>query len=208
MSGTGPTNTQPRSDLQSLGALQALVGQCLTGDQAAMLALVERFRGQVFGLCYRMLGQRQDAEDAAQETFVRVLKNLHRWDQARDFEPWLFAIAGNRCRTALSARKRRPMSEAVLDIIPDKEPDHRPAQQLAEEVQLALATLRDEYRQAFVLFHEQELSYADIAAAMEVPLGTIKTWVHRARRELIEYLRKRGAIPEQISVTTASLTDL
>ena len=166
-----------------------------------MLALVERFRGQVFGLCYRMLGQRQDAEDAAQETFVRVLKNLHRWDQARDFEPWLFAIAGNRCRTALSARKRRPMSEAVLDIIPDKEPDHRPAQQLAEEVQLALATLRDEYRQAFVLFHEQELSYADIAAAMEVPLGTIKTWVHRARRELIEYLRKRGAIPEQIPVT-------
>jgi RNA polymerase sigma-70 factor, ECF subfamily len=202
MSGTGPTNTQPRSDLQSL------VGQCLTGDQAAMLALVERFRGQVFGLCYRMLGQRQDAEDAAQETFVRVLKNLHRWDQARDFEPWLFAIAGNRCRTALSARKRRPMSEAILDIIPDKEPDHRPAQQLAEEVQLALATLRDEYRQAFVLFHEQELSYADIAAAMEVPLGTIKTWVHRARRELIEYLRKRGAIPEQISVTTASPTDL
>ena len=197
MSGTGRSNSQPPSDLQSL------VGQCLTGDQAAMLALVERFRGQVFGLCYRMLGQRQDAEDAAQETFVRVLKNLHRWDQARDFEPWLFAIAGNRCRTALSARKRRPMSEAVLDIIPDKEPDHRPAQALAEEVQLALATLRDEYRQAFVLFHEQELSYADIAAAMEAPLGTIKTWVHRARRELIDYLRKRGAIPEQIPLTAA-----
>lgn len=199
MSGNGhrdaPPKVAPPSDLQTL------VGQCLTGDQAAMLALVERFRGQVFGLCYRMLGQRQDAEDAAQETFVRVLKNLHRWDQARDFEPWLFAIAGNRCRTALSARKRRPTAEAVLDIIPDKEPDHRPAQQLAEEVQLALATLRDEYRQAFVLFHEQELSYADIAAAMEVPLGTIKTWVHRARRELIEYLRKRGAIPEQVPVT-------
>jgi RNA polymerase sigma-70 factor (ECF subfamily) len=183
--------------------LQTLVGQCLTGDQSAMLALVERFRGQVFGLCYRMLGQRQDAEDAAQETFVRVLKNLHRWDQARDFEPWLFAIAGNRCRTALSARKRRPTAEAVLDIIPDKEPDHRPAQHLAEEVQLALATLRDEYRQAFVLFHEQELSYADIAAAMEVPLGTIKTWVHRARRELIDYLRKRGAIPEQMTISVA-----
>jgi RNA polymerase sigma-70 factor (ECF subfamily) len=197
MSGTGRSNPQPPSDLQSL------VGKCLTGDQAAMLALVERFRGQVFGLCYRMLGQRQDAEDAAQETFVRVLKNLHRWDQARDFEPWLFAIAGNRCRTALSARKLRPTVEAVLDIIPDKEPDQRPAQQLAEEVQLALATLRDEYRQAFVLFHEQELSYADIAAAMEVPLGTIKTWVHRARRELIEYLRKRGAIPEQLTVTAA-----
>jgi|SoiMethySBSTD1v2_1073268.scaffolds.fasta_scaffold915996_1 RNA polymerase sigma-70 factor (ECF subfamily) len=197
MSGSGHSNLQQRSDLQTL------VAQCLTGDQAAMLALVERFRGQVFGLCYRMLGQRQDAEDAAQETFVRVLKNLHRWDRERDFEPWLFAIAGNRCRTALAARKRRPTAEAVLDIIPDKEPDHRPAQHLAEEVQLALATLRDEYRQAFVLFHEQELSYADIATAMEVPLGTIKTWVHRARRELIDYLRKRGAIPEQITIPTA-----
>jgi RNA polymerase sigma-70 factor (ECF subfamily) len=212
MSGIGPAKLQPPGDQQPRDRqsgdqqprdLRSLVGQCLTGDQGAMLALVERCRGQVFGLCYRMLGQRQDAEDAAQETFVRVLKNLHRWDQARDFEPWLFAIAGNRCRTALSARKRRPVAEAVLDIIPDKEPDHRPAQQLAEEVQLALATLRDEYRQAFVLFHEQELSYADIAAAMEVPLGTIKTWVHRARRELIDYLRKRGAIPEQIPETTA-----
>ena len=197
MSGSGHSDLQQHSDLQTL------VAQCLTGDQAAMLALVERFRGQVFGLCYRMLGQRQDAEDASQETFVRVLKNLHRWDRERDFEPWLFAIAGNRCRTALAARKRRPTAEAVLDIIPDKEPDHRPAQHLAEEVQLALATLRDEYRQAFVLFHEQELSYADIATAMEVPLGTIKTWVHRARRELIDYLRKRGAIPEQMPISTA-----
>ena len=81
-----------------------LVARCIRGEQAAMIALVERFRGQVFGLCFRMLAQRQDAEDAAQETFVRVLKNLHRWDQQRDFEPWLLAIAGNRCRTALAAR--------------------------------------------------------------------------------------------------------
>ena len=66
--------------------LRPLIRRCLTGDQGAMLALVERFRGQVFGLCYRMLGQRQDAEDVAQETFIRVLKNLHRWDAARDFE--------------------------------------------------------------------------------------------------------------------------
>ena len=82
--------------------LKALIRRCLAGDQAAMLALVERFRGQVFGLCYRMLGHREDAEDAAQETFVRVLKNLHRWDADREFQPWLLAIAGNRCRTALA----------------------------------------------------------------------------------------------------------
>src|SRR2546430_8045158 len=99
--------------------LHTLVRHCLAGDHAAMLALVERFRGQVFGLCYRMLGQRQDAEDVAQETFVRVLNNLHRWDAARDFEPWLFAIAGNRCRTALSTRKRRPAAAMLPEQISD-----------------------------------------------------------------------------------------
>jgi len=177
--------------------LRLSVRQCLAGDQAAMMALVEHFRGQVFGLCFRMLGQRQDAEDVAQETFVRVLKNLHRWDPARDFEPWLLAIAGNRCRTALSSRKRRPAGgDALLDQIADDAPDRTAAQHLAEEVHLALAGVRQEYRQAFVLFHEHELSYAEIAAAMESPLGTIKTWVHRARRDLIEELRRRGVVPE------------
>src|SRR3954447_7132795 len=169
--------------------LPTVVGRCLAGDQSAMLALVERFRGQVFGLCYRMLGQRQDAEDAAQETFVRVLKSLHHWDQAREFEPWLLAIAGNRCRTALAARRRRPAAEPTVELIADDAPDQRPAQNLAEEVRLALAELRPEYRQAFLLFHEHELAYGQIAEAMKVPLGTIKTWVHRAHKELIEHLR-------------------
>ena len=176
--------------------LRTLVGRCLAGDQSAMLALVERFRGQVFGLCYRMLGQRQDAEDAAQETFVRVLKNLHRWDSARAFQPWLLAIAGNRCRTALATRRKRPASDLAVELIADDAPDPQPAQNLAEEVHLALAALRAEYRQAFLLFHEHELSYAQIAQTMDVPLGTIKTWVHRARRELIEHLCRRGAIVE------------
>ena len=176
--------------------LRPLVRRCLTGDQGAMLTLVERFRGQVFGLCYRMLGQRQDAEDAAQETFVRVLKNLHRWDPGRDFEPWLLAIAGNRCRTALTSRKRRPVSDNLVELLPDDAADDRAAQHLAEEVHLVLANVRDEYRQAFVLFHQHELSYAQIAESMSVPLGTVKTWVHRARKDLIEELRRRGALAE------------
>jgi RNA polymerase sigma-70 factor (ECF subfamily) len=173
-----------------------LVRRCLAGDQQAMLALVERFQGPVFGLCYRMLGQRQDAEDAAQETFVRVLKSLHRWDASRDFLPWVLAIAGNRCRTALAMRRRRPVMDSAVEIVPDDAPDRRAADYLAEEVALAMKSLRREYAQAFTLFHEQELSYDEIAQAMDVPLGTIKTWVHRARRELIHQLRCRGALPE------------
>ena len=159
-----------------------------------MLAIVERFQGQVFGLCLRMLGQRQDAEDAVQETFVRVLRNLARWDSERDFEPWLLAIAGNRCRTALANRKRRTASEAFPMDVADQAPSVEPARQLAEEVELALQDVRAEYRQAFLLFHQHELSYADIAESMEVPLGTVKTWVHRARQQLIERLRQRGVV--------------
>jgi RNA polymerase sigma-70 factor (ECF subfamily) len=187
--------------------LPALVRRCLTGDQGSMLALVERFQGRVFGLCYRMLGQWQDAEDAAQETFVRVLKNLHRWDPARDFEPWLLAIAGNRCRTALASRYRRPIVESAVELVADDSPDGRAAAQLAEEVHLALADVRGEYRQAFLLFHEDELSYAEIAVAMDVPLGTVKTWVHRARKELIEALRKRGVIAEERPTPTHALLE-
>lgn len=162
-----------------------------------MLEIVERYQGQVFGLCYRMLGQRQDAEDAAQETFVRVLRNLHQWDPERDFEPWLLAIAGNRCRTALSTRMRRPRNESLPeDNLPDRQGDIQAAEQLAEEVQLALQTLRDEYREAFVLFHEHERSYIEIGEILGCPVGTVKTWVHRARKELIGWLRRRQVIQE------------
>ncbi len=158
-----------------------------------MLELVERFRGQVFGLCYRMLGQHQDAEDAAQETFVRVLKNLHRWDSARDFEPWLLAIAGNRCRTALANRMKRSQVQPLLDdSVADAGHDLQAARGMAEEVQLALGRLRAEYREAFVLFHEHERSYAEIAEIMQCPVGTIKTWIHRARLEMMQFLKSRG----------------
>jgi RNA polymerase sigma-70 factor (ECF subfamily) len=162
----------------------------------AMLALVERYQGQVFGLCYRMLGQRQDAEDMAQETFARALKSLAQWDADREFLPWLLAIAGNRCRSHLAQRMRRPTSTPLVEQLPDHRPDDEPARHLAEELRRALGRLRSEYRQAFLLFHQQQLSYAEIGAALECPLGTVKTWVHRARREVIEALRRRGVIGE------------
>jgi len=158
--------------------------------------LVERFRAQVFGLCYRMLGHRQDAEDVTQESFVRALRSLKSWDQEREFLPWLLAIAGNRCRTLLSTRSRRPRPTALVDHLSDRSHQQAGGENLAEEVQLALARIREEYRQAFLLFHQHQMSYAEIGAAMACPLGTVKTWVHRARRELIEQLSQRGVLQE------------
>lgn len=182
---------------RAAGRPTELVRRCLAGDQGAMVELVARYQGPIYGLCFRMLGQRQDAEDMTQETFLRALRNLASWDPTRDFEPWLFAIAGNRCRTLLATRKRRPAAQSLGDESPAADdPDLQAARNLAEEVQLALDGVRDEYRQAFVLFHEQELSYAEIAAAMDCPVGTVKTWIHRARKDLIERLRERGVVQE------------
>jgi RNA polymerase sigma-70 factor (ECF subfamily) len=177
--------------------LRQLIGRCLADDQAAMIDLVDRYRDQVFRLCYRMLGQWQDAEDAAQETFVRALKSLANWDSQRDFEPWLLAIAGNRCRTMLAGRRRRPVMGGMADDVVDPSPDWHAVRNLTEEVQLALQQIRPEYREAFVLFHENGLRYEEIAEVMGRPLGTIKTWVRRARGELIGHLHRREVVGER-----------
>ena len=171
-----------------------LIRRCLRNDQSAVRELVESFQGVVFGLCYRMLGQRQDAEDAAQETFVRAIRSLSGFDMTRGFEPWLLAIAANRCRTALASRSRRPAATDLCDSIVDRLPDDRAAKNLHEELRLALQRLRPEHRQAFVLFHEFEKSYLEIAETMNCPVGTVKTWVHRARQELIAQLRARDVL--------------
>lgn len=176
--------------------VRELVQRCLRGDQSAMVELVDHYRGQVFGLCYRMLRHRQDAEDVTQESFVRVLRSLHTWDQEREFLPWVLAIAGNRCRTLLAVRMRQPPTSSLVEHVSDRALEMTEARNLAEEVERALATLRAEYRQAFLLFHQHELSYAQISATMDCPLGTVKTWVHRARRELIGKLRDRGVVQE------------
>ena len=171
-----------------------LVDRCQAGDHSAILQLVDQFERPVFGLCFRMLHHHQDAEDMAQETFVRALKSLRHWDRQRGFLPWLLAIAGNRCRTLLSRRTRRVPTVGLVEDPSDPVADDEPARRLREEMQLAMASVREEYRHAFALFHEQELSYAEIGAALDCPVGTVKTWVHRARRELIERLRERGVV--------------
>jgi RNA polymerase sigma-70 factor (ECF subfamily) len=172
-----------------------LVDRCLAGDQEAMLELVEAYRDCVFRLCFRVLGHQQDAEDAAQETFVRALRSLSKWDRGRKFKPWLFAIAVNRCRTLMAAGRYRPLANGMVDDrLEDDAPDWQALQHLAEEVHVALQQIRPEFREAFVLFHESEISYEEVAEVMRRPLGTIKTWIRRARQELVRHLQSRDVI--------------
>ncbi len=184
--------------------IRNLVQQVLDGDESAVQALVERFQGQVFGLCYRMLGNRQDAEDAAQESFLRMYRSIARWDSTRDFRPWLLAIAGNRCRTMLAARKKTMNNVAIIEeCLEDETPPMEDVDHLQEEVNLALSGMRNEYRKAFQLFHEQELSYAEISEALECPLGTVKTWVHRARKEIAAQLCRREVVIDEAAESSS-----
>lgn len=173
-----------------------LISNCLNGQPDAPAMLIQRFKSQVFGLCFRMLGQREDAEDATQETFIRVIQNLHRWDPDRRFEPWLFTIAGNRCRTKLQKRNRQ--KEVQLGESIDVECQSRSGSGLMEEIRIAVETLAKKHRQAFQLFHEDQQSYLEIADQMSVPVGTIKTWVHRARRQIVDQLRRRKTLEQGI----------
>ena len=171
-----------------------LVRRCLAGDESGMRSLVERFQGLVHSLCYRMLGHRQDAEDVAQDVFLRVFRSLHRWDAVRPLKPWVLAIATNRCRTALEKRGRQPVAaDQVVSFAAS--PASSRGRELAEELQQALECLREEYRTCFVLFYRQELSCAEVARVLGCPEGTVKTWLHRARRELAEHLQRRGIVP-------------
>lgn len=173
----------------------ALVGRCLRGDPEAVGSLVGRFQGDVFGLCIRLLGHRHDAEDVTQEVFLRVFRSLRRWDPSRALKPWIIGITVNRCRTWRSRRIRRP---EPVDYLQDTAAA-RPADdsgELVREIETAVATLRPEFREVFILFHEQGQPYEEIAQALDRPIGTIKTWLHRARLEVLQHLRRRGMVPE------------
>ncbi|GAC1470890.1 MAG: RNA polymerase sigma factor [Isosphaeraceae bacterium] len=171
---------------------RALVEAIVAGDPSAPRLLVEQFQGVVFALCYRMMGHRQDAEDVAQETFLRALRAIKGFDLERPVQPWLVGIAANRCRTALVKRGRRPRLSEAAEKCVDPRPGLSDPDDLAGELERALQRLRPQYRLVFTLFHEQNLAYDEIALAVARPVGTVKTWLFRARSELAQHLSRRG----------------
>jgi len=174
----------------------ALVRRCLQGEPEAIRALVDRFQTEIFSLCVRLLSHRQDAEDVTQEVFLRIFRSLKRWDSNRPLKPWIIGITVNRCRTWMAQRLRRP---ELVDYLQETAaaPATDDAPELLNEIHAALRELRPEYREVFVLFHEQGQPYDVIAQAMGRPVGTIKTWLHRARMEILERLRRRGMVTSE-----------
>lgn len=174
------------------------------GDERAARELVERFQRPVFSIVHRMVRDRELAEDLAQEAFVRTFNNLDRYDPSYKFSSWLFKIAYNLTVDHLRRKELRTVSihgapDAVtseqqeataVTLESDEEaPDERlEALELADELERAIATLREDYRTAILLRHVEGRAYEEIAEIMDIPLGTVKTYIFRARRQLRDEL--------------------
>ncbi|GIN72106.1 ECF RNA polymerase sigma factor SigW [Bacillus sp. J14TS2] len=176
------------------------VKEVLKGDREAFGEIVELFKDKVFQLCYRMLGNRHEAEDIAQEAFVRAYVNIHSFDQKRKFSTWLYRIATNLCIDRI--RKKKP--DYFLDAevagtegltmysqiaAEGKSPDSEvETLELQELVQREIMKLPDKYRVVVILRYIDELSLNEISEVLEMPLGTVKTRIHRAREALRKQL--------------------
>ncbi len=185
-----------------------LVAGALRGSQDAYRELVKRFERPVYSLVLRMVQDPAAAEDLAQEVFVKAFRRLDRYDPQWKFSSWLFKIAHNSTIDHL----RRGMPETVpLEAEGDDkgslgavladgaaEDPHAMAERrdLARSLERAIARLRPDYRQAVLMFYAHGASYQDICEVTGLPLGTVKTNLHRARKELAQSMAALGWGPE------------
>ncbi len=183
---------------------QEVIARALQGRETAYRELIDRYQKPVFSLVYRLVRDRELAEDLAQETFIKVLNALDRYDPRYKFSSWIFKIAHN---TALDQLRKKELATLSLDgsphatdaeevdatvltaIASDETPeDYAANRELGTVLERAIATLRPEYRTAIILWHVEGRPYDEIAEIMGVPLGTVKTYIHRARGELRQKL--------------------
>lgn len=170
------------------------------GRELAFRELVRRYERPVFSLVFRMVRDRETAEDLAQDAFVKVLNHIDKYSPEFKFSSWLFKIANN---VAIDYLRRRRLDTISMDGSPhastaseieattlnleseqESALDELEAKELGSAIELAIAKLRPEYRACIMLRHVEGRSYEEIAATLDLPLGTVKTYIHRARHEL------------------------
>jgi len=185
-----------------------LVRAALAGSQEAFRELVARFERPVFGLIVRMVGDPETAEDLAQEVFVKAYRALASYDPSRKLSSWLFKIAHNATIDHLrrSAPETVPLASDeeeggnLLATLADAGTESPAAaaerRAMARALERAIRDLRPDYREAVVLRYVEGLSYEEIAEALEQPLGTVKTNLHRARKQLATALAAAGWGPQ------------
>lgn len=174
---------------------EELVRRYLKGDGDAFSSLVKRHETRVYNVCLRILGNREDARDATQEAFLTAIRKISQFRGDAAFTTWLHRVAVNACYDALRKRKRQPMLHLVAEGDRQGEaepgpPEPDPADAVAAgmDVARALSKVPEDYRIALVLADVQDLPYEEIARVLDVPLGTVKSRVHRGRIALARAL--------------------
>ena len=178
------------------------------GRETAFRELVRRYERPVFSLVFRMVRDRETAEDLAQDAFIKVLNHIDKYSPEFKFSSWLFKIANN---VAIDWMRRKRLDTVSMDGSPhattaaeveattfdlaaqqESALDEMEARELGTEIERAIAHLRPEYRACIMLRHVEGRSYEEIATTLDLPLGTVKTYIHRARHELrraLEHLK-------------------
>ena len=175
------------------------------GDQEAFAELVYTFQDPVYNLCYRMLGESGEAEDATQEAFLRAYTHLHRYDVKRSFKTWLMSIASNHCIDRLRKRRMQYVSlddEPTAAALALSSSDPLPEQaalrgERSEAIQDLLLKLDASYRAAVILRYWYDYSYAEIAQTMNTTESAIKSRLFRARRTLADLMDKANAADDE-----------
>lgn len=177
-----------------------LVERCKQGDQIAYGQLLRKYQNSVYNLCRKMVRNPEEARDLSQEAFVKTFKNLDRYNPVYAFSSWLFKITSNLCIDYI--RKQRMKLYSIDDPVEGEEgpifkeltdPGHRPDRisehsEMQTAIRAAIELLPTHYRDILLLRHQDQLSYDEIAAELEIPLGTVKARIHRAREGLKSHL--------------------
>jgi len=167
-----------------------LILRARRGETEAYGELVTRYQTNIFNVCYRILHERAEAEDMAQEAFMRAYDRLNTFDLERDFAPWMRRVAANVCLNHLSSQKSmselKEERDADESIRPEKQVE---VKERSEQIRAALASLPPHYRIVVELRHYQEMSYEEIASELNIPLSDVKSRLFRARKLLAEKLK-------------------
>jgi len=195
-----PTSSGPARDQIAKFSDVEVVALAQQGKEAAYRELLTRYERPVFSLIFRMVRDRETAEDLSQETFIKVLNNIDRYSPDFKFSSWLFKIANN---LTIDHLRRRRLDTISIEGAPDAvtaesaratsiaivSANESPlaeleSKELGASIERAIAQLRPEYRACIILRHVEDRSYEEIAEIVKLPLGTVKTYIHRARHEL------------------------
>lgn len=171
----------------------ALVSAARAGDRQALDLLLRRHYDRVYAVCRRIAGATRDADDAAQESMIRIVRGLASFDGRSSFSTWAYRIATNTALDELRKRNRRPQLHAVDDDEAPEQADsiaHRSVEGVVDRLVIdrAMADLPEDYRVAVVLRDVADLDYDEIAEVLDVPIGTVKSRIARGRARLVREL--------------------